>query len=247
MEQRLMAAGIHTPLQLRKAKPDFLRIACKSIVGYYWYQRLNFMEVEADLEQSDYKSMQAMRQVSAEKRRSLTYLNDLLISLCMTLEKRMVRNEVFCREITFITGYEEANPYKDHIVMNKPVQDGMEILSIIVNRMKKFQQQQNSGSIINTGLTMMSVVVNNFVADDALQYHLFENNVQKNQLRKLIYDVKQKHGLDKLMKAAELSNSTILRDAIGFGSVKDLHGDKYVAEKMKETEGDSTNFELGEF
>lgn len=232
MEERLTKAGIHTPLQLRHTKPDYLRVACKSIVGYYWYQRLNFEDVEIDTAYKGYKSMQAMRQISADKRKSIDNLNDLLISLCMTLEKRMVRSEIFCREINFFCTYEEAS-WKDHITTQKPVQDGMEMLQMIKHRMKNFEQKNQCEPIINTGLKSMCVYISNFVADDALQYHLFEDNVRKDQLRKVIYDVKNKFGLDKIVKAAELGGNHVLRDAIGFGSVKDLHSDVSVAEQME--------------
>ncbi|MBS1949792.1 MAG: DNA polymerase IV [Cytophagales bacterium] len=246
MSERLMNAGIYTPLQLRHTKPDFLRAACKSVVGFYWYQRLNFQEVEIDTHNEGYKSMQAMRQVSAEKRKSVENLHQLLISLCMTLEKRMVRNGVFCCDLGFYTSYEERT-WKDHVHLQKPVQDGMELVNIIKTRMHNFETKNHSGPIINTGVKAMCVYVSRFVSDDALQYHLFENNITKDKLRKIIYDVKNKYGLDKIMKAAELSESPAMRDAIGFGSVKDLHGDKSVAEQMEELGMDSSKIDLSNF
>ncbi|MBS1488321.1 MAG: DNA polymerase IV [Bacteroidetes bacterium] len=246
MAERLTNAGIFTPLQLRHTKPDFIRAACKSIVGFYWYQRLNFQEVEVDVNSDGYKSMQAMRQISAEKRKSAENLNQLLISLCMTLEKRMVRNGVFCRDLGFYASYEERT-WKDHVPLPKPVQDGMELVNIIKARMKKYEEKNHSGPIINTEMKAMCVYVSSFVSDDALQYHLFENNVTKDKLRKIIYDVKNKYGLDKIMKAAELSGSPVMHDAIGFGSVKDLHGDKSVAEQMEELGMDSSKIDLSNF
>ncbi|MBS1491737.1 MAG: DNA polymerase IV [Bacteroidetes bacterium] len=246
MAERLTNAGIYTPLQLRHTKPDFVRAACKSIVGFYWYQRLNFQEVEVDTANDGYKSMQAMRQISTEKRKSVENLHQLLISLCMTLEKRMVRNGVFCRDLGFYTSYEERT-WKDHIQLQKPVQDGMELVNIIKARMKKFEEKNHCGPIINTGVKALCVYVSRFVSADALQYHLFENNITKDKLRKIIYDVKNKYGLDKIMKAAELSETPVLRDAIGFGSVKDLHGDQSVAEQMEELGMDSSKIDLTNF
>lgn len=246
MSERLMNAGIFTPLQLRHTKPDFIRAACKSIVGYYWYQRLNFHEVEIDTTSEGYKSMQAMRQISVDKRKSVENLEKLLISLCMTLEKRMVRNGVFCRELGFYSTYEE-HTWKDHVRLQKPVQDGMEMMNIVRGRMKIYEEKNHSGPIINTGVKAMCVYVSSFISDDALQYHLFENNVTKDRLRKLVYDVKNKYGLDKIMKAAELGGAPVMRDAIGFGSVKDLHGDKSLAEQMEELGLDSSEIDLSNF
>jgi len=225
MAERLTKAGIYTPLQLRYAKPDYVRAACKSVVGYYWYQRLNFEEVESDLPSSEYKSMQAMRQISADKRKSIDNLANLFVSLCMTLEKRMVRSEVFCRDIGFFCKYEHSE-WRDHVHTEKPVQDGMELMNIIQTRMKLFERKHSSGSIINTDIRAMGVFVTNFVGDDKLQYHIFEDSVRKDRLRKVVYNVKDKYGYDKLIKAMEMEGSPVLKDAIGFGSIKDLYTDR---------------------
>jgi len=246
MAERLEYAGILTPLQLKNAKADFVKAACKSIVGYYWHQRLNFIETDPALDSKGYKSMQAMRQISSEKRKSVENLENLLVSLCMTLEKRMVRNAVFCREIYFYCTYEEG-AWKDHITTQVPIQDGTEILQIIKRRIRSAEANAKTGSIINTSIKAMGVSVGDFVSDEALQYHLFENNVQKNQLRKVVYDVKNKFGLDKIMKAAEIGGSPAMRDAIGFGSVKDLHGDLSVAEQMEMLGLDLSELDLSNF
>lgn len=84
MSSRLRKAGIFTPLQLRYASPRFLQYSLKSVVGHYWHCRLNFMEV--DMSARPYKTMQAMRQISRESRRSAIYINDLFLSLGMKLE-----------------------------------------------------------------------------------------------------------------------------------------------------------------
>ncbi len=221
MAERLAMAGINTPLQLRYAKPDYVRAACKSVVGYYWHQRLNFEETESDLPSSEYKSMQAMRQISSDKRKSLDNLNNLFVSLCMTLEKRMVNSEVFCRDVGFYCKYEH-HEWRDHVHTEKPVQDGMELMRIIKTRMKLFESKHDAEPIMNTDIRAMGVFVTNFIGDDKLQYHLFEDSIRKDTLRKVVYNVKSKHGYDKLIKAMEMDGSPVLKDAIGFGSIKDL-------------------------
>jgi DNA polymerase-4 len=60
MQIRLNKGGITTALEMRKASPENLKAILKSIVGFYWHCRLNFIEVDLGQEQ-DYKSMQAMR------------------------------------------------------------------------------------------------------------------------------------------------------------------------------------------
>src|SRR5579875_3724805 len=68
MAYRLERAGITTPLQMRYTAPERLKAVFKSIEGVYWHYRLNF--IETGMAVNDYQGMQAMRQISADKRSS---------------------------------------------------------------------------------------------------------------------------------------------------------------------------------
>lgn len=222
MAERFTKAGIDTPLKLRHTPPDKLKIACKSIVGVYWHYRLNFSEV--DQHTHAYKTMQAMRQISAEQRRSQETLTEIFSSLCMTLERRMVKQEVYCREIHIHTSYESGKQWKDSIHLENPTQDGMEILKMLRLRMQRFETREGSGKLINPLLTAMGITVCDFIHEDLINLSLFEDAISKKNLRKAVYNIKEKFGNNKLMKAAELSEKSVVKDVIGFGSVKDLHG-----------------------
>jgi DNA polymerase IV len=239
MEERLLKGGIRTPYELRHAKPDYLQTVCKSIVGYHWHQRLNFKEVENDTAQGKYKSMQAMRQISADKRKSIDNLTNLFVSLCMTLEKRMVSMNVFAHDINFFAKY-EAIEWKDHVHLERAVQDGQQVMTIIRERMRLYETKNKSGPILNTNIRAMGVSVSNFVDQELLQYHLFEDTVRKDQLRKVVYNVKGIFGNEKLMRAMELEGSPVLKDAIGFGSIKDLQRRKNTDKEEKHY--DETDF-----
>ena len=222
MAIKLKLAGIHTPLQLRHTPAEKLKEACHSILGIYWHYRLNFAEV--DFSTHDYKSMQAMRQISAGQRRNVKLLEDLLVSLCTTLEKRMVKQEVYAKDILFTARYENGVYYKEHINCDKnPVQDAMKIMEYIRKRMEQFQKANHCEPVINPQLNMMGVNVYNFIPSCALQFDMFENNVQQHHLRKTMYDIKKKFGNDSIIKAAELQEIEVYKDAIGFGSVKHLY------------------------
>lgn len=219
--RRLNAAGIYDPVTLRHTNPQDIKRACKSITGLYWYQRLNFGEV--DLSTHPYKSMQARRMVSKEQRRFVKTLEDLFLTLCINLERRMIKEDVFANEIGFTATYENGKEWKDFFRPGKPIQDGIELMRLIKLHMDTFKTLNHCENIINTNMTSMGVHVSKFIKKDLIQCQLFENNVRKDKLRKLIYDIKDKHGGDKLMRAVELRDEEIWRDAIGFGSVKDLH------------------------
>ena len=72
-------------------------------------------------------------------------------------------------------------------------------------------------------MNMMGVNVFNFIPAAALQYDMFENTVQQHHLRKTMYDIKSKFGNESIIKAVELHEVEVYKDAIGFGSVKHLY------------------------
>jgi len=221
LSAQLIKAGIKTPLELRYATSDQLRAAMHSVVGIYWHQRLNFKE--ADIDFHEYKTMQAMRQVSAAQRQNVQTMENLLVSLCMTLEKRMVGQGVYAKDITVFISYEENKMWSDRIHAGTPVQDGTRILEMIKGRMKKFRDTHHTDAMINKHITAMGVTVSRFILGNMLELDLFEDNVKQDHLRQTVYNIKDKFGYDKLLKAIELNDENIMRDVIGFGSVKDMY------------------------
>lgn len=222
MAARLEDAGIRTPLDLRHAKPEWVKAVCKSVVGWRWHLRLNFAgEVDLD-DKEEYKSMSAMRTISPEQRSSPERLDELLLSLCLTLERRMVRNSVFCQHMSFSCRYHTDKTYNYEVSFPAPMQDGPELYRIIQERLHKFQAAHHCEPVLNEYLKSMCVVVYQFIASDAVPLHLFEDNSRKNKLRQTLYDLKTKFGADKLVRASELRDDPAYRDVIGFGNIKDL-------------------------
>ena len=222
MAERLQRANINNPVELRHTSAERLRIICKGVTGDYWHKRLNFGEVDM-YDQTEYKSMQAMRHLSMAQRKDLVDIESILLSLCLTLERRMVDANVFCRTIGFYTRYEDGYSYSDNINMSIPMQDGADILQALKKRMKQYQEVNKCDAIINENATSFSVFVGGFVNESAVQYGMFEDNSKKDKLRKTVYAMKGKFGLNKLIRGAELNDETIVKDVIGFVSIKDLH------------------------
>ncbi len=226
MAARLVMGGIHSALQLRHTSPDKIRRACKSIIGEFWHFRLNFKEVDMRFDKK-YKTMQAMRQVSAEQRASEETLHHILYALCQQLEKRMMTQEVFCHAIGFSCGYLSGFSWSDHLHTNIPVQGGVQLYQIILDRIRQFEENLNGEKIINTDIGRMGLSVGNFVQDGWQQYSLFESTYQADQLRKTVYNIRDKFGFEKIQMAAELIDKPVMKDVIGFGSIKDLSKSAY--------------------
>jgi DNA polymerase-4 len=222
---KLNDAGITSVVQLRHTNHEKLKKAFKSIVGIQWNQRLNFIETENY--SSQYKSMQAMRQISKAQRKSLQNIKNLLASLCLTLEKRLTKQGLYLKEVTLTVRYETGEHYHDIIKSSQPIQEGAEIMKLINKNIKLYEDQNPNTTVINSQVNMLSVNVFDFVSDEENQFNMFDNNLQKRKLRKTVEKLRDKYGNTKVKKAAELHEKEAMVDAIGFGSVKHLY--KYQA------------------
>lgn len=220
MSYRLERAGINTPLQMRYAGPDKLKAIFKGIEGIYWHYRLNF--IETNIAAHDYRGMQAMRQISAEKRQHITYIDQLFMTLCLTLEKRMVKHKFYCKSVAFTARYEDGTRWDDAFTITTPVQDAISIMRMIRVRIDKFEQLTQTGPVMTTEITSMRVGVTNFVNNGNMLYSLFEDMDRKETAFKTMHEIKDKFGSDKLIRAVEMTDGQVVKDVIGFGSVKDL-------------------------
>ncbi|GAB2570291.1 DNA polymerase Y family protein [Spirosoma areae] len=222
MASRLQAGGVHTPLDLRYASPTHLRAVCKSIVGWHWHLRLNFGgEVDLDANE-DNKSMSAMRTISAEQRHTPDRLDELLQSLCLTLERRMVQKGLFCQDMSFSCRYHTGKIYNYEAHFSEPKQDGPELYQIIKERLEKFQRAHGCEPVLNEHLRSMCVAVFRFIPAEVVPLSLFSRDTRKSKLRQTLYDLKTKFGADKLIRATELHDNPVYKDVIGFGNIKDL-------------------------
>ncbi len=221
MEIRLNKGGITTPLEMRYASPENLKAILRSIAGYHWHCRLNFIEIDLDNEH-DYKSMQAMRHLSKDQRKTIDGINDIFLTLCLTLEKRMVQRQFFCHQLGFSIKYANDNRWDDFIKTQTPLQDGVELFNAFTSRMNEFTKKTKTDSLINSGIISISIYVSHFIKSELVSYNLFEDNTKKNKLRQTVYDLKERYGKEKIQRAIEIKEEGTYKDVIGFGSVKDL-------------------------
>lgn len=220
-ERRLQMIGIKTPLDMRHASEALLRRAFGGVVGNYWHSRLNFKEV--DLYKNDYRGMSATRTVSPAQRESRQSLDSLLISLCTRLEQRMVKQDVFCRDISFFIRYKDFTGWDTRIRLADPTQDAMEIRSYIYERMHTFEKERNIDNMLNNKTRSIGLAISGFISGVRVQYSLFENRMKQDTVRKSMYEIKDKYGKNIVRKASETISPYEMKDAIGFGSVKDLY------------------------
>lgn len=220
MTNRLERAGIKTPLAMRYAGPERLKTIFKSIEGVYWHYRLNF--IETNILASKYKGMGSMRSLSSENRSKPEFVEQIFMTLCLTLERRMVKHDYYCKTIGFSVMYTDDSRWEDALTLVTPVQDAITIVRMLRKRMLDFEQQTRTGPVLNTRVTRISVQVTNFVDNGDILYSLFEDLDQQERARKTLYDIKERFGNSKLVRATELNDGRVLKDVIGFGSVKDL-------------------------
>lgn len=221
MAARLRSGGINSPLELRYASPDRLKLVCKSIIGWHWHLRLNFGG-EVDLATHAYKQMQAIRSVSTEQRQSPEQLKTILRTLCLTLERRMVHQKVFCRKLQGWVRYYNGKRYEDGLTFSIPMQDGIELFDLLCSRMQRYQEVHKCGPLLNADVRQIGMSVSDFIPADNVQYTLFEDNTRKDKFRQTLHAINERFGKNSLIRATELRDEPV-KDLIGFGSIKDLH------------------------
>jgi DNA polymerase-4 len=217
---KLKRAGIKTPYEMRHTSPQVLKKIMGGVIGYYWHYRLNFAEV--DFYSNGYKSMSAVRTLSQQQRNSPKELQDIFLSLCMKLETRMVKHHFFCKTIGFTCSYQNHTGWDTHINMTRPLQDGTDIYKFLSQKIMDTERERNF-RIFTPELRTIGVLVNHFITDKNIQYELFDNNIKRDFLRKTVYEIKDQFGNAKIIKAVEMREKDIVRDIIGFGSVKDMY------------------------
>eukprot|EP01030_Chromulinospumella_sphaerica_P020128 gene20128-20033_t len=137
-ERRLLMIGIRNPVEMRHASPTLLRKAFGGVVGDYWHRRLNCAEVDM-YSRAENRTMSATRTMSSQQVRDPQQLESMLISLCTRLEQRMVKNSMFCREVSFSIRYRDETRWETAVKLAEPVQDAMEMRNYILDKMKEHE------------------------------------------------------------------------------------------------------------
>jgi DNA polymerase-4 len=220
-EKRLLLTGIKNPYEMRHTSPALLRKAFGGIVGHYWHCRLNFMEV--DLYENQYRAMSATRSVSKEQRENGQALEGLFVSLCTRLEQRMVKQGVFCREAGFFIKYKDFTQWDTSVRFTYPVQDGMDLRRYLQDKIQDFEKAHRT-ELFNIRTQHIGVFISRFIKAEHVSYTLFDNKIKQDRLRLVMYDIKDRFGKDMVRKACETVAPNEFKDAIGFGSVKDMYG-----------------------
>lgn len=218
-ERRLMKIGITTPLQMRNSSEALLRKAFGGIVGNYWYRRLHFMEVDGS--NAHYKAMSVARMVSGKQRVNPQSLESLFISLCTRLEQRMVKQECFCKELHFYIRYMDKPSWETRVKLNEYTQDAVEIRNYLIAEMNVFEQQHYY-KLLNSKVQHIGITVSSFLHGMRSQFDLFDNKINKDKVRQTMYAIKDRYRRDIVRRASEIISPHEMRDAIGFGSVKDF-------------------------
>jgi DNA polymerase-4 len=218
--RRLELIGIKTPLQMRHSSQSLLRKAFGGIAGYYWHCRLNFAEV--DFYSAGYRGMSATRTI-APQYRTKAKLEAMLVSLCTKLEQRLVKAGIYCRSASFFLRYANGTRWDTAMHLGAAVQDATELRRHIVQQIERFESERRSGELLNSGVKQIGVGITDFVPEEGLLYSLFDNRMQWDKLRKVMYGIKDRYGKYALRKASETVERSEMDDAIGFGSVKDLY------------------------
>ena len=221
-ERRLQMIGIRTPVEMRHSSPALLRKAFGGVVGNYWHSRLNFGEVDL-YSRSENRTMSATRTLSRQQSADRQVLESMLVSLCTRLEQRMVKGALFCKEVSFYIRYKDGTSWDTLIKLAEPLQDAMEMISYLKERITVFERSRGLATIFTPQTSNMGVGISSFMNGQVMQYSLFDNRIKKDTVRRVMYQIKDHFEHSTIVrKGCELFVPNVMKDAIGFGSVKDM-------------------------
>ena len=221
-ERRLQMIGIRNPVEMRHSSPALLRKAFGGVVGNYWHSRLNFAEVDM-YSKAENRTMSATRTLSRQQSQNRQSLESMLISLCTRLEQRMVKGELFCKNVFFSIRYRDGTSWDTAVKLAEPLQDALEMISYIKERIGDFERSRNLETIFTPQTTNITVGISSFMNGKVMQYSLFDNRIKKDTVRKVMYQIKDRFDQKNIVrKGCELYTPNVMKDAIGFGSVKDM-------------------------
>ncbi len=221
-ERRLQLIGIRNPVEMRHSSAALLRKAFGGVVGDYWHRRLNFGEVDM-YNRAENRTMSATRTMSSRQSGDRQQLESMLISLCTRLEQRLVKGGMFCKEVCFSIRYRDNTSWDTSIKLADPLQDAMEMRSYIKERIADFERSRGLDTVFTEKTTNLTVAIQSFVKDKVMQYSLFDNRLKRDMLRKVVYQIKDHYDQKNIVrKGSELFSPHVMKDAIGFGSVKDM-------------------------
>lgn len=225
-ERRLQMIGIRSPLEMRHSSAALLRKAFGGVVGDYWHRRLNFGEVDM-YSKVENRTMSATRTLSRQQSSDKQKLESMLISLCTRLEQRMVKSGLFCKELYFSIRYRDGTSWETSIKLADPLQDAMDMRNYIQERITDFERSRSLQTIFTDKTTNLTIAIQSFVKDTVMQYSLFDNRIKRDAVRKVMYQIKDRFEQKNIVrKGGELFNPHVMKDAIGFGSVRDMLLDK---------------------
>jgi DNA polymerase-4 len=221
-EHRLMMIGIRTPVEMRHSSPALLRKAFGGIVGNYWHSRLNFAEIDM-YSKAENRTMSATRTMSRQQSSNPQALESMLISLCTRLEQRLVKSNLFCKEIYFSIRYRDGTRWETTVKLADPVQDAVEMISYIKKNITEFEQSRKIATVFTPNTTNIGVAISSFMNGQVMQYNLFDNRIKKDTVRRVMYQIKDHFEQKNIVrKGFELYMPNVMKDAIGFGSVRDM-------------------------
>lgn len=210
-QRRLNLQGISTVMDLYQADIYTLKKAFGGICGYYWYLRLRGYEID-DVPHAR-RLFGAMYSLP---RPALNYsqAQGILLKLVEKAGIRMQRSGYSARGFCLYLRLKNSPSWHVVHTYQQPFFDYLSLFE----QTKRFLSQYN----FSQPITKMSFSLFNLQAIQHLQCNLFEPTLKKYDLSKTISQVKDKYGSYGLIFANMLGSKSDYKDAIGFGSVKDM-------------------------
>ena len=208
---RLNNYGIYTVLDFYNAPIRTLRLAFKSIVGYYWFLRLHGWEIDDfEIKRKSYGAMYSLPKPLINPEELAPILHKLVekTSLRMRLDGYKTK------------GVHVSLLYRDHSfwhhghINHNPLFNTADIYKVAFKIM--------TSSPYKSSVASLAVSVFDLQKNNSFQLDFFSNVDKKINLTQAIDKITEKWGEYIITPAAMLGAKSLVPDRVGFGNIRDL-------------------------
>jgi len=208
---RLNNVGIYTVVDFLKADTAKLRLAFKSILGYYWFLRLRGWEIDdIDWSTKSFGHSYSLPRFLTKPEELAPILSKLVEKMCF----RMRQSGYHAKGIHLSLLFKDREYWHKGVSPDQPLFFSHDIYRVAYRLLRHCPYH----------LPVRNIAVScfNLSSKNTMQLDLFADNIKKNNLSVAIDDINERWGSFVITPAIMANTEGHVHDRIGFGNISNL-------------------------
>jgi DNA polymerase-4 len=208
---RLNSIGIYTVQDFYRADVSTLRLAFKSILGYYWFLRLRGWEIDdIDWGTKSFGHSYSLPKFLTKAEELAPILSKLVEKMCF----RMRQSGYHTKGIHLSLLFKDHEYWHQGVSLDNPLFFSQDIYRIAYHLLRH--------SPYCLPVRNIAVSCFNLSNKSNMQMDLFADNIKKNNLSTAIDDINERWGSFVITPAIMANTENHVHDRIGFGNIRNL-------------------------